>query len=221
MRAGGLRNPKPDRSYLAGEVVPCVRRNPFISLPVFALPILCVSLTLSQLFYICLYLPTSFVLPSVLQGFPLPRPNLCRVSPLPTSSPTPRPSCISPTMDTSLLLSVAPPAAIWMPAQPWKLGPVCWRAVHCGIWPTVPDQRDLELTCLQDPRGTSQAPVTQVDAQSNPWQCVSFGAKKENLMQKSTFLKLQNLISGLLSWDSLCSSCSIIHNYLVMQCKSF
>lgn len=108
---------------------------------------------------------------ALLQGFPLPSPNHFRVSHLPTSSPTLLPSCLSPTMDTSLLLSAALPAAVWMPAQQWKLEPVCWRAVHCGIWAMVPDRWDSELTCLQDPQGTSQAPATQVDTQSNP-ECI-------------------------------------------------
>ena len=100
---------------------------------------------------------------SLLQGFPPPSPNLFRVSRSPTSSPTLLPSCLSPSTVTSHLLSAAPTAAVWTPARPWKLGPVCWRALHCGIWLTAPGRWESEPTCLRDLRGTSQARVTQVD----------------------------------------------------------
>lgn len=95
----------------------------------------------------------------LLQGFPLRSPNHFMVSRVPTSSPTALPFCLSPTMDTSLLRS----AAARTPARQWRPAQVCWRAVHCGIWATVPDRWDSEQTCPRDPRGTNPAPVTQVD----------------------------------------------------------
>lgn len=132
----------------------------------------------------------------VWQGFPFTSRSLFRVSHFLTSSLTPLPFHLCPTMDISRLLSTAPPAAVWMLARQWKPGPACWRALHFWTCPMHTDQWDTELTCLQGLQDTSQAPIIQVDSKSHSENVLPLGKESLTAQFQNNNWALDKILCG-------------------------